>query len=360
MSATGPLVVVFCRGGADGLSLLAPTGEDYAALRGVLAIPAESLQVVGEGFGLHPGLTALHRLYSEGSLALVPAAGIPEMSRSHFDAQFRVEAAAAASGSPAGGGWLGRHLAATAGDQPNPWRGISFGQAGRPHLLSGSADTISATALSALSLGARQGLGAGVGATLEEMLLQMWSHAPQSDLGSAALGGLEALGTASRITGGESTGQKLPGLADTVAVLGAGVGTEVAVLNVGGWDTHTDQGTLEGTFADLAGQLDSAIEALVAVADTTVVVLTEFGRRVAPNSSAGCDHGRGGLAMVTGPGVAGGIRGDWPGLSDLDEGDVRTANDLRVLMAEVTTAVLGGDPAEILGEVPSGRLGLFA
>jgi uncharacterized protein (DUF1501 family) len=195
----------------------------------------------------------------------------------------------------------------------------------------------------------------------EQLLEQMWEAAPDGDLRTAARSGLAAAGAATDLEPVAPAGDaEVAGLADTLTVLGGDLGTEVAVLDLGGWDTHTAQGVQGGAFARLASSLDVAIDtALGTVPELTVVVLSEFGRRVAPNASGGCDHGRGGMAIVAGPKVSGGIKGDWPGLGALEEGDVRVVNDLRVLMAEVTSEVLGGDPEHAVGEIPSGRLGLF-
>jgi uncharacterized protein (DUF1501 family) len=329
-----------------------------------LALSAGSVLPVADGFGLHPQLTALHRRIGEGTVALVPASGIPGLSRSHFEAQFRVESAAGPEGAGTTTGWLGRHLAAGETDAPNPWRGVSFGQAARPQLLAGSRDTLAGTSLTALTPSGRlrddpEALRMAV--VYEQLLEQMWEAAPDGDLRTAARSGLAAAGTATGLEPAAPAGAaEVAGLADTLTVLKGGLGTEVAVLDLGGWDTHTAQGVQDGAFGRLAGSLDVAIDtALGAIPDLTVVVLSEFGRRVAPNSSGGCDHGRGGVAVVAGPTVAGGLKGDWPGLGALDEGDVPVVNDLRVLMAEVTAAVLGRDPEQVLDEVPGAELGLF-
>lgn len=351
----GPLIVVFLRGGADGLSLAPPTGDaDYASVRSGLAVAEGAANLLDGTFAMHPALGELHARFVRGEVALVPACGIPELSRSHFDAQFRVEEAGKSSGSGDGTGWLGRHLASSAGDT-NPFRGVSFGQAGVPRLLAGSADVVTATTLTGLSIGnGRLDPFPQFTDTLEEM----WATSA-SPIKAAAVSGFGALRTASSISAGGSDGRD-HGVADTVATLNAGVGAEVAVVNIGGWDTHDNQGTNDGAFASLAADLDGSIDALMAgVPGATVVVITEFGRRVAPNSSGGCDHGRGSLVVVAGPEVNGGVKGDWPGLSDLDEGDVRTVNDIRVVMAEVTGAVLGTDPAQVVPESPGGSLDLF-
>jgi uncharacterized protein (DUF1501 family) len=361
---SSPLLVLFLRGGADGLSVLAPVGDPAYASRGPLALPEPDVLAVAEGFGLHPRLVSLHRRFGEGSVALVPAIGIPGMSRSHFDAQYRVESAIGADSPPSTTGWLGRHLAVGESDAPNPWRGVSFGRARLPHLLAGTADAIAGTSLETLSPTGRQRddpTARRMALVYQQLLEQMWEAAPDDELRTAALSGLAAAGVATEVRPApQQDAAGVAGLDDIIAVLGAGLGTEVAVLDLGGWDTHTSQGVLDGAFAGLAGSLDQTIDAaLAADPELTVVAFSEFGRRVAPNSSRGCDHGRGGTAIVAGPTVSGGLKGDWPGLGALEDGDVPVVNDLRVLMAEVTAAVLGGDPEQVLGEVPAAQLGLF-
>jgi uncharacterized protein (DUF1501 family) len=150
-------------------------------------------------------------------------------------------------------------------------------------------------------------------------------------------------------------------VAELVALFGAGLGTQVGVLNVGGWDDHGDLGPLDGRFADRAAGLDTMVDALlVGIERVTVVVASEFGRRVAGNASGGCDHGRGGLVVVAGSRVRGGVFGDWPGLGALDDGDVPVTTDVRTVLAEVTERVLGSDPEQVLPGAPADRLGLFA
>ena len=344
----GPLVVVFLRGGADGLSLLVPVGDpSYAVARGPLAVAAAL--PVDSTFGLHPGLRQLHARWLRGQVAAVPAVAVPKMSRSHFDAQFRVESSASATGTTGTSGWLGRHLARTGGRTPRPFRGVSFGSATVPRLLAGTSDAVAAPSLPALSLG-RGRLDERREAMFRKALGDMWD----GPVPGAALTVLDQARSL-RSTGGVVSSP----LQDTVAVLNAGLGTEVAVVDLGGWDTHANQGANDGTFAGLVDTLDRTVEAaLTGVKGATVLVVTEFGRRVLPNSSGGTDHGRGGTAFVVGPGVDGGVRGHWPGLASLDEGDVPAANDLRDVLAETTVAVLSGDD-RVVGQRTGARLDLF-
>ena len=340
-----PLVVVFLRGGLDGLSLLRPPGDELDRARGAAALPATGALPVGDGWSLHPSASRLAARAAAGRVAFVPASGLPGASRSHFDAQAAVERCAPTTEST---GFLGRALAAGAVGS-SPFRGVAVGQPQTPALLRGSTDVIAATSLSQFRLRP----GAGVNAA---SMAALWSG-DRGPLASSATGALTALGRVAgiQVPAGADEGEQL------VALFAAGVGAEVGVINVGGWDHHNQIGVTGGTFARMIGELDRTVETLVAgIPGVTVLVLSEFGRRVAANDSAGFDHGRGGLALLVGDRVRGGVAGDWPGLGDLDAGDVRTVNDVRCVVAEVGERVLGVDAGRVAPGAPSTRLGLFA
>ena len=154
------------------------------------------------------------------------------------------------------------------------------------------------------------------------------------------------------------------------AIIDAGLDTEVVQIDLGGWDTHKSQGTVDGTFADLAAGLDAGLGGLFARhggsvsgkeggldGGLVVTVMSEFGRRLQENASGGTDHGRGGLALVIGADVAGGLHGTWPGLAELADGDVQAVNDLRVLQSEVAMHVFG---AKVPVPADAAPLNLFA
>jgi uncharacterized protein (DUF1501 family) len=145
-------------------------------------------------------------------------------------------------------------------------------------------------------------------------------------------------------------------------VLGSGLGTEVVMLNLGGWDTHNEQGSgADGLLARLLADLDGGLDEFLAgqreaAAPANVLVISEFGRRVAQNSSLGTDHGSGGVAMFAGASAAGGIRGEWPGLNDLVEGDVRPVNRTETILAEVADVALSTpDVAAVIPGVDRAR-----
>ena len=367
MTVTNPLVAVFLRGGMDGLSLLPPLGEArYADLRPTLRVPEVQVLPVDDRFGLHPALPRLAEHAADGRVAFVPAAALVGQSRSHFEAQFRAERAQPPSGETPAGGWLGRALAATGDGAANPFRGVSFGQPLTPMLLAGSADVIAGASLDAVRLGGRRGARTADA----EVLRRLWVEGASGPLREASVAAFTALDRAAALARGSTDGSGAdpaedpaaaePGaVADTVRVLRSDLGTEVAVLNLGGWDHHRDEGVLDGQFAALAGGLDRTLDTLLRQAPAaTILVLSEFGRRVAENASAGTDHGRGGVVIVAGAGVRGGVHGAWPGLDDLDDGDVPAANDVRAVQAEVARAVLGAEAAKVVPGAPA-ELGLL-
>lgn len=339
------------------------------------------LDVGIDGFGLQPRAPRLAELVKGGVAALVPAAGYHGQTRSHFQSQAILEKAVDADGTSSKGGsagWLGAHLATSATEVVRPFRGVAVGSLSVPPSLWGTGDALGAPQLDALALGslARRGRGRGgyqvhdSRSTPEGAALRAsWadgSHGPKVASAGvrAAVEVLERFAAAPIDPGDTSafgTGEAAEAFAAASALLDADLGTEVVQIDLGGWDTHDEQGSTEGTLAGLIEGLDVGLGALVERhtgkgGGLVVVVMTEFGRRVRENASAGTDHGTGGLAMVVGDGVAGGLRGTWPGLGELVEGDVIAANDLRVLQAEVAAEVFGSDAVLPDGAEP---LGLF-
>lgn len=359
------LINVFLRGAADGLNLLAPVGDPaYRTARPTLALAESSVLDVGiDGFGLHPGMPRLAELVRGRVGALVPAAGYGGQSRSHFQSQAVLESAVRSDGSTPDGdsGWLGSILAAGATDSVRPFRGVAVGTVSVPPSLRGTADALGAPDLGALALGVlapqrgRRGgyeVRGAVSSPSATALHAAWARegvAPRSASAGAAAAAevLDRLGASSIDPGDPSAfgdGEVAAVFAAASAVLDADLGTELVQIDLGGWDTHQAQGSTDGVFAGLVAGLDAGLGALVerhaGRGDGIVVtVMTEFGRRVQENASGGTDHGHGGLAIVIGDGVVGGLCGSWPGLGELDDGDVAAVNDLRVLQAEVAAEV---------------------
>jgi uncharacterized protein (DUF1501 family) len=369
--ASGALVVVFLRGGMDGLSALVPADDPHlAAARPGIAVPAGALLPLDRGFGLHPALAPLHQLWGRGLFTAVPAVSTPDISRSHFQAQDCLERGGSAAG--AAEGWLDRTLdvmgpgttfravavgttvaRSLAGDQSAmSLRGVeSF----RLHAGEGALHERTRQALAALYTGLDHPLAADVAATLE-------------GLDAAALMSAAGYEANAAYPDGEF-GERM---AEIARLVKADVGLRVACVDVGGWDTHTGQGTVDdGHMTDALTSLGDTLGAFAAdigdrVHGVNVVVMTEFGRRVEQNANGGTDHGHGAAVLLLGGGLAGRtVHGVWNGLAPdgLDQGDVPGWNDYRDVLADVVTARLGIGAGDLPAVFPGHRhqpLGVMA
>ncbi|HLT69719.1 MAG TPA: DUF1501 domain-containing protein [Acidimicrobiales bacterium] len=358
----GTLVVLFLRGGMDGLSALVPVGDPHlAAARPDIAVPASAALPLDRTWGLHPALSSLHQLWRDGRCAAVPAVSTPDISRSHFQAQDCLERGGSATGATSG--WLNRALESAG--PGTPLQALTVGKSTVRSLV-GERPTTSLRALDALSL--RIGDEARRGRAVEALraLHEGVDHPLAADARTAvdAMGAAQLAAAVAPEPGADYPDDDLgTQLRDVARLVKADVGLRVACIDVGGWDTHVGQGTVDGgTMADRLGMLDRALDAFVAdlgpAGDAvTVVVMTEFGRRVEQNASRGTDHGHGATVLLVGGGLAGGrVHGTWHGLAPevLDDGDVPGWNDYRDVLAEVVTMRLGV-PAGSLGDVFPGH-----
>jgi len=323
-------VFVLLRGGMDGLAAVPAIGDpEFAAARGPLAhFATPPLALDGTPFALHPALSALHGLYRGGELAVVHATGLAYRERSHFDAQQVLESGGTMPYELATG-WLGRALAAH-GNRA----GLALTTA-VPLVLRGS-ERIDTWAPSALpdpspDLLARLELLYAGDAALSQALARAKALREQPGMNESPASSGRAAAVALARKAGE--------------MIGAAQGPRVAVLEMGGWDTHANQAAPAGALANNLRTLDGALAALrdaatgAAWSRTVVVVATEFGREVAVNGTQGTDHGTGGAAFVLGGAVHGGrVITDWPGLSRAQrfEGrDLRVTTDLRSVLKGV-------------------------
>ena len=344
-STTNNIVVnIFLRGAADGLSFLSPLNDTtYQTLRPGVAIPDASALVVNNQFGLHPGATRIKALLDAGQAAFVPAAGSPNNNRSHFSAQAMMDKGSATDPSLTTG-WLGRYLAATSGVTEDALRGVGIGNGLQPSLRGSAA--IATPTLQSLSL-----YSSGTGAApnqVQTALRAMYPSAPTELLrtqGAAAtdiVAEIAPIAATSAAPAGWPTGFGTA-LWPIAKLIAAGYPIEIATADLGGWDEHDAMGSATdptGNQYKLVAGLDAALGAFFdfiggAAARTTVIITTEFGRRIAINGSGGTDHGRGMVMMVLGAGVNPGVHGAWPGLIDTDNGDVKVVNDFRKVYAEV-------------------------
>ena len=373
------LVVVFLRGGADGLALVSPTSDpDFIAAR------PEDLRVLRKGdgaghvirqqvadvdFRFHAAAAGLSELYDAGDLSLIHAAGLTEATRSHFDAEARIERAASAGDA---GGWLGRWLKTlpAGGDLPALAVGTTL-----PGALDGHeaavAEELGNLVLAGghwLAPALRQRLAQGFGAhgpvdaSMRQLLdlSQMISGRIWSDADGAA----RPYAPDVAYPADNPISAPLMTIAQTLKL---GMGTRVATVDVPGWDTHVRQA---GDFGNQARWLSEGLMAFwrdlgALQQDTSVVVMSEFGRRLRSNASGGTDHGRGNVMMVLGPQARGGrMLGRWPGLSNdvLEEGaDLAVTTDYRAVLAELMAGHMkAGDLSTVFpGFVAGTALGLW-
>jgi uncharacterized protein (DUF1501 family) len=347
------LVVVFLRGAMDGLSLVAPYGDSaYYHERSSIAIArpgeADGLLPLTSLFGLHPGAAPLLPFWDRKQLAFIHASGSPDPTRSHFDAQDYMESATPGRKATPDG-WLNRLAGVLAGASTAPaaqrLQALNLGPT-MPRIFSGSAAVASlasgnaATARTGLD---RPELAAAFGqlyagddrlsqavreatATRREIMDTLASDDPKADQGALSLAGL------SRDTA--RLGQ----------LMARDSRIRLAFIPVGGWDTHANQGAGRGQLANRFSLLAQALEALVKGLDdrfneTSILVLSEFGRTVRQNGTQGTDHGHGNVAWVMGGGVNGGkVYGPWPGLepASLYEGrDLAVTTDFRDIVADL-------------------------
>lgn len=354
------LVVYVLRGGMDGLWAVPAVGDPgFATARGVLAEYASAPLPLDRLFALHPALTGLHSLWGSKELAVVHAAGLPYQDRSHFDAQQVLESGGAKP-YQLRTGWLGRALAA-GGD-----RGIAMNNT-VPLVLRGpkEVDTWAPSRLpdpSADLVARLERVYAG-----DPALAGALARARELHLGMAAPEGGAGMQAPER--------GALPPLTRKAAeFLAQPKGPQVAVLEIGGWDSHQNLASPKGPFVNNLRQLDESLmmlrELLSAPAAqgswgrTVVIVATEFGREVAVNGTLGTDHGTGGAAFVLGGAVKGGVvHADWPGLAPKDrfEGrDLRTTTDLRAVFKTVLADHLQVPRAALDSQVFPGTAGLKA
>jgi len=348
------LVVVFLRGGADGLALVPPLGDaGLERTRGAL-LARSPIELGGSAagrrtsvsFGLHPAFAPLAPLARDGRLAAIHAVGWPAPVRSHFEAQDLCERAGARPGDPAEG-WLARALAAGP-EPPSAFRAFAAAQA-RPRALAGDPRALALATPAALRLPATSANGSrAIAALFAAPAVSERSAAARFALaGSEMLGALAALrahADAPLVNQDAFPPSPFGAELATVARLArADLGVAAAWVDAFGWDTHVRQGADEGPLARSIGDLARGLSALVAAlddraGDLLVLVVSEFGRNAAPNGSGGTDHGRGGAALALGGAVRGGaVYGAWPGArrDELEDGrDLRVATDVRDVLAE--------------------------
>lgn len=356
------LICLFQRGAADGINMVVPHGESaYYAARPTIAIPrprsgSSDAAIDLDGFfGLHPALQPFERLYREGLLAPIHAVGSPSATRSHFDAQDYME-----SGTPdrksTQDGWLNRYLAVQGTCQEcatpdgSPFRAVSMTPQ-TPRILEGPAAAVAMNSLGEFTV-----RGAGNSADRLEALYRTGEADLVHGAGRDMFEAVRLLQNANPQRYQPEHGAEYPRsqfgqrLREIAQLIKSGVGIEVAFADVGGWDTHVNQGASSGQLALRLTDFSRSIAALVTdlgdrMDDVVILSMSEFGRMVRQNGNGGTDHGHAGAMFVVGGGVKGGkVHGAWPGLEreQLYEGrDLALTTDFRAVFADVLTRHLG-------------------
>lgn len=349
------LVVVFQRGAADGLNIVVPYREkNYYAMRPGIAIPQSQVLDLDGFFGLHPSMAGFKSLYDAGQLAIVHAAGSPDPTRSHFDAQDFME-----SGTPGvkntGDGWLNRALGAEDAHHPQrhtAFRALALG-ADFPRTLAGQVPAIALSNLNSFAIGGRGPSPSPVTGALETMYAssgdRIFHAAGQETFDAIKM--LRAADPAQYKPRADYPNSEFGNNMKQIAqLLKADLGVEAAFTDVNGWDTHQNQGGVNGQLAGRLRDFSSTIEAFWrdmgdGAANVTLVTMSEFGRTARENGTGGTDHGHANVMFVLGARVKGAkVYGRWPGLEteQLNEGrDLMLTTDYRQVLGEVVNKTLG-------------------
>jgi uncharacterized protein (DUF1501 family) len=347
------LIAIFQRGAVDGLNMIVPYGEsEYYKARPSIAIARPGAGADGgldlDGFfAFNPRLQPLKPFWDRRDLAIVHACGSPDSTRSHFDAQDYMETATPGVKSTEDG-WLNRYLQARRDEQATAFRAVALSEQ-LPRMLQGPASALAVDQIADFSV--RGGLGqsfeAQYAAAADELL---------NPVGRDAFEAMRMLrridGAAYRPANGAAYPRSAFGQAlQQIAQLSkADVGLEVAFADLGGWDTHVNQGGAQGQLAVRLTDFARGIAALVTdlgdrMADTVVLTMSEFGRAVRENGNRGTDHGHGNAMMIVGGGVRGGrVYGQWPGLAAnrrYEGRDLAVTTDFRDVFGEVVVRHLG-------------------
>jgi uncharacterized protein (DUF1501 family) len=355
-----PLICLFQRGAADALNIVVPHGEAaYYSMRPSISIPQQSVIDLDGFFGFHPSLAPFKSLYDRKLLAAVHAVGSPSATRSHFDAQDYMETGTPDDKSTVDG-WLNRYLAAKGTCEEckvTPFRAVSLTPQ-TPRILEGPSPTVAMNSLAEFSIRA-------TGSDVErlEALYKTGSADLVHGTGAEMFDAVKMLKAANPqayqpAPGAEypksQFGQRLQQIAQLIKM---DLGVEIAFADVGGWDTHVNQGGATGQLANRLDDFAKSIDALVTdlgdrMADVTILTMSEFGRMARENGNGGTDHGHAGALFIIGGDVHGGkVYGKWPGLQpeQLFEGrDLALTTDFRSVFAEVAGRHLG---ASRLGDI---------
>lgn len=362
------LICLFQRGAVDGLSMVVPYGDkNYYSARSEIAVAQPTQKAGAEGvldlngfFGFHPNMAPLLPVYKSGHLAVIQACGSPSASRSHFDAQDFMECGVADNKSVASG-WLNRMLLACPEDRAklSPFSAVAMTGV-LPRSLQGDHDALAIPDLQTFGVGSGGGF-AGKPSTTEaangfEGMYEATVDRVLHGTGHEAFDAIAMLKAANPGKYKPQNGATYPGgsfgrsLMQIAQMIKADLGVEVAFADIGGWDTHANQGGATGQLANRFREFSSGLAALYQdlgdrMADVVILTMSEFGRTVRQNGNRGTDHGHATCFMVMGGPIRGGkVYGKWPGLAheQLNEGrDLALTTDYRDVFAELSQKHLG-------------------
>lgn len=319
------LVAIFQRGDVDGLNMIVPYAESaYYSARRSIAIPKKDVLDLDGFFGAHPSLQSLTPFWKDRSLAIVHAAGSPDGTRSHFDAQDFME-----SGTPGIKSTRDGFLTRAMKPPHAPLRALAISQQ-MPRILAGSQAIVTAD-------------------------IARYANAPSTKLFESTYPEAYEAGRVLRsLRATKGSGYPRHPLGDALAqiaqVIKSDVGLEIAFADVGGWDTHAGQGGVDGQLANNLRGLSESIAAFARdlgsrIGDVVLVTMSEFGRTVRENGNRGTDHGHATVMLVLGGNVNGGkVHGRWPGLGNdqlFEKRDLAVTTDFRDVFAEVLAKHLG-------------------
>jgi uncharacterized protein (DUF1501 family) len=351
------LVVIFQRGAADGLNIVVPHGERaYYTMRPSINIPRNAVIDLDGFFGLHPALSPFQPLWKQRHLAIIHAAGSPDPTRSHFDAQDFME-----SGTPGlkatEDGWLNRTLVYLPQSSPpdqSAFRGISLGPP-LPRILSGSERAVAINNIGDFGVG-----GNNPKATPNANTFQaMYEHSVDSVLlgnGQETFEAVKMLKAADPAKYKPAAGADYPNgrfgdsLRQLAQLIKANLGVRIAFADIGGWDHHVNEGSTQGQIAIVLHEFSQSLAAFWTdlgnlAEDTVIVTMSEFGRTARENGNRGTDHGHANVMFVMGGPLKGGkVYGRWPGLdqAQLYEGrDLAVTTDFRQVLGEAVYKHLG-------------------
>jgi uncharacterized protein (DUF1501 family) len=358
------LVVIFQRGAADGLNIVVPHAEaNYYRLRPTIAIPQNELIELDGFFGLHPAMQSFKPLFDQGHLAVIHATGSPDATRSHFDAQDFME-----SGTPGvkatPDGWLNRALQAEDLRRPvnhTAFRAVALGSQ-VPRALDGKIPAIAVNRLQDFGVAGKNPNAAPISSAFEAMYagsVDAVLHGTGQETFKAVrmLKATDPAHYKPVAAANYPNGAFGDNMKQIAQLLKANLGVEAAFTDIGGWDTHQNQGSVNGQLANCLRDFSQGISAFWtdmgdASENVTVVTMSEFGRTAEQNGTGGTDHGHANVMFVLGGSVKGGkVYGKWPGMATeqlYQNRDLAITTDFRQVLGEATYKTLGARNLELV------------